>query len=185
MLELTESTPCFFTQQIFLIGTYDEAGGERFAPISWVSYTRGEPPCLVISISGTKQTKENIARSKLLSATVVTPDLLPFAEQCNRATYHPDKKKELRNSIEKGRLLEVPLLAGAPFSYECSVIQTVELGATHTYFAEIKKINASQEIQQLDFLDLRVINPVVYSPMNYFTIGQHLGKIGDYSQNEE
>lgn len=181
-MELKNNTPCFFTQQVFLIGTYDENGGERFAPISWISYTWGEPSCLVISIGGTKRTKENIVRTKLLSATIVTLDLLPFCEQFNRATYNEGKKDTFAYSIENGKILDVPLLAGAKFSYECQVIKTVEIGTTHTYFAEIKNINASEKILDLDFFDLREINPVVYSPMNYFTIGNHLGKIGDFSK---
>lgn len=30
---------CFFTQQVYLIGTEDEDTSPRFAPISWVSYS--------------------------------------------------------------------------------------------------------------------------------------------------
>ncbi|SCL83552.1 flavin reductase family protein [Sporanaerobacter sp. PP17-6a] len=178
---IKNNTPCFFTQQVFLIGTYNEDRNERFAPISWISYTRGEPSCLVISINGTKKTKENIGRTGFLSATVVTPDLLPLCEQFNRATYKKEMKDKLQYSVEKGKILDVPLLVGGKFSYECQVIKTVEIGTTHTYFAEIKNINVSEDIQKLDFFDLREVNPVVYSPMNYFTIGKHLGKIGDYS----
>ena len=66
------NSPCFFTQQVFLIGTYNEDGKENFAPISWVSYTWGEPGCLIISMHGNKQTKRNFERTKQLSATVVT-----------------------------------------------------------------------------------------------------------------
>lgn len=55
---------CFFTQQVFLIGTRDEDGSAHFAPFSWISWTCGEPACLVISIGGNKQTK----RSGLTSA---------------------------------------------------------------------------------------------------------------------
>jgi flavin reductase (DIM6/NTAB) family NADH-FMN oxidoreductase RutF len=50
MLKPEYNTPRFFTQQVLLIGTYDAEGTERFAPISWVSYTNGAPACLIISI---------------------------------------------------------------------------------------------------------------------------------------
>lgn len=73
-------------------------------------------------------------------------------------------------------------IANVKWSYECKIINTVQLGETHTYFAEIKNINVSADIQKLDFIDLKEINPVVYSPNNYFTIGEHLGEIGDYSK---
>ena len=72
---------CFFTQQVYLIGTEDEDTSPRFAPISWVSYSWGSPACLVISIYGTKQTKKYIARTKQLTAAVVTEDMLPFIDR--------------------------------------------------------------------------------------------------------
>ncbi|MEA4823905.1 MAG: flavin reductase [Clostridiaceae bacterium] len=180
MLKYEGVTPGFFTQQVFLIGTYDEDAKPRFAPISWVSYTWGEPPCLVVSIYGTKRTKSNIERTGFLSATIVTPDLLPFAESNNRATRDREGAKDV--SIEKGQVLDVPLIAGAKFSYECRLLKTVEIGTTHTYFAQIEKTNIREDIAALDFLDLREINPVIYSPYHYFTVGEHLGEIGDYSK---
>lgn len=182
MLKHKNNTPCFFTQQVFLIGTYDEDGTERFAPISWISYTNGAPACLIISINGTKRTKRNIERTGLLSATVVTPELLAFAESRNSAT--ADENNVVVVPTVRGNVLDVPLIADSVFSYECQLLKTVELGITHTYFAEIKKVNVRDDIEKLDFYDLRVINPVIYSPDNYFTVGNHIGRIGDYSQKQ-
>jgi flavin reductase (DIM6/NTAB) family NADH-FMN oxidoreductase RutF len=180
MLTPKSNTPCFFTQQLFLIGTYDENGKARFAPISWISYTWGEPSCLVISINGTKRTKVNIERNGMLSATVVTPDLLAFAESNNFATKSDTYKSDV--TFGKGNVLDVPLIVNAKFSYECKLLKTVEIGISHTYFAEIKKVNVREDIISLDFYDLRKINPVIYSPNNYFTVGEHLGEIGDFSK---
>ena len=180
---ITNESACFFTQQVFLIGTYNEDGSANFAPISWISYTWGPPSCLVISISGItrkKQTTANIERTGLLSATIVTPDLLPFAEQHNRAT-HRDCVS-IPQVVENGNVLRVPLVKGAKWSYECEVIKTVRIGGCDTHFAAFKHVNVREDIQQLDFIDLRSINPVIYSPENYFSVGEHLGKTGDYSE---
>lgn len=180
MLNVTPSTPCFFTQQLFLIGSRNEDGQPHFAPISWVSYTWGEPGCLIISMNGPKKTKDNVTRTRRLSATVVTPDLLPFSEQIAAAS---DKAALIREAVmvSPGNVLDVPLIAGSKFSYECEILQTVVLGDTTTYFAQIKQVNVSGEVAALDWFDLNEINPVVYSPDNYFIVGKHLGKIGDFS----
>lgn len=175
---------CFFTQQVYLIGTADADGSPRFAPISWVSYSWGSPACLVISIYGTKRTKKNIARTGQLTAAVVTEDMLPFIEQCNRGTYKEDRSKSLNFPIIQAETVQAPKLADGKFTYECEVINQVELGETITYFAKIKKICASKEILDMDFFDLRKIKPVIYSPENYFLPGEHLGRIGDFSKNE-
>lgn len=182
MDKITPNDRCFFTQQVFLIGTYNEDNTANFAPISWISFTSGEKSCLVISMGSKKQTQRNIERTGLLSATVLTPDLLPFAECCNAYTKNDVLLKSVAPEFCKGNVLDVPLIVGAKWSYECSVIHTVALGESHTYFAEFENVNVHPDIQKLDFIDLRKINPVIYSPNNYFTVGEHIGKIGDYSK---
>ncbi len=183
MEHLDPQSRCFFTQQLFLLGTYNADKSANFAPISWISYTHGQPSCLVISIAGIKQTKENIKRSGLLSATIVTPDLLSFVERFNAATNLTFPKNIPAIQIEQGTVVDAPLIAGAAFCYECQVLHTVTIGDCDTFFAQIMSINVSKVVKELEYLDLRLINPVVYSPMHYFSIGNHLGKIGDFSRD--
>lgn len=184
MPEFDKQSPEFFAQQVMLIGTFDSDGKERFCPISWVSYTWGPPACLVVSIWGVKKTKENIARTGLFSATVLTPDLLPLSEQFNRGTYKEELFHDLHYTAEPGKVLEVPLLSGAAYSFECKVLTTAEIGNTTTYFGEIANVNMTEEIRSMEYYDIRKINPVIYSPNHYFTVGEHLGKIGDFSKIE-
>lgn len=165
-----------------LIGTNDPDGRERFCPISWVSYSWGPPPCLVVSVWGTKRTKENIYRTGLFSATVVTPDLLPLYEQFNRGTYKKELFESLSYEVQAGTALEVPILKGSKYSFECKVLTTATVGETMTYFGEIAHVNISEEIKAMKFFDLREISPIIYSPDNYFTVGEHLGKIGDFTK---
>ena len=182
MEPITNATPCFFTQQLFLIGTYNADGSPHFAPISWVSFSGGPPCCLVITIDGNtgkKQTTRNIERTGMLSATVVTPDMLPYVEQHNSSTRRQDAA--VAWDVLPGNTLPVPLLRDAVWSYECEVIQTVQIGGCPTHFAAFRQVNVRKDIQALDFIDLRTVNPVIYSPWNYFTVGEHLGKIGDYA----
>jgi len=183
MEAITKDSARFFTQQPFLIGTYDEDDSPRFAPISWISFTQGPPACLVISINGTtrkKQTSVNIERSGLLSATIITPDLLPFAEQHNQATYR--EASGIFQEIEAGKVLHVPLLKGSKWSYECEVIRSVRIGDCDTHFAAFRHVNVREDVQSLAFLDLRKIDPVVYASGRYFTIGEYIGAIGDYAK---
>ena len=55
-------------QPAFIIGTNNEDGSENFAPITWVSATceEGDEYMLVISMFGTKRTKQNVIRTGLL-----------------------------------------------------------------------------------------------------------------------
>jgi len=180
---ITENSACFFTQQVFLIGTYDADGATHFAPYSWISFSGGPPKCLVLSINGAerkKGTAQNIERDGVFSATVVTPDLLPFAEQHNMATRGIVMPPS--HAMEAGKVLNVPLLAGVKWSYECEVIEHMLIGSTDTYFGALRHVSVREDIATMEFIDLREINPVIYSPGNYFAVGQHIGKIGDFAE---
>ena len=56
-------------QPAFIIGTSNEDGSYNFAPITWVSITseNGDDYLLVISMFGTKRTKQNVIRTGKLS----------------------------------------------------------------------------------------------------------------------
>ena len=148
----------------------------------YVSFTAGPPCCLVISISGSKrikQTVQNIKRTGLLSATVVTRDMLPFVEQNNKAT--AQEGRLLPQEFEAGKTLHVPLLKGATWSYECEVIKTIQIGSCDTFFAAYQQVNVREDVQKLDFIDLTKVLPTIYADGHYFTVGEHIGEIGDYS----
>lgn len=64
-------------QPSFIIGTNNEDGSHNFAPITWVSVTcEKDDYLIVISIFGTKRTKENIVRTGIFSANLVSVDML-------------------------------------------------------------------------------------------------------------
>lgn len=69
MKKIAKDDACFFTQQPFLIGTYDPEGAPRFATISWISYTFGPPACLVVSMYG-KSTPETTSSAPANSPPV-------------------------------------------------------------------------------------------------------------------
>lgn len=67
-------------QPAFIIGTKNEDGTDNFAPITWVSATCQEDDeyLLVISMFGTKRTKQNVIRTGHFSANLVNREMLPL-----------------------------------------------------------------------------------------------------------
>lgn len=80
-------------------------------------------------------------------------------------------------------MLKVPLLKDTIYSIECKILTTTEIGKTITYFGEIHHINMTEDLGEMEFFDLTRINPVIYSPdKHYYTIGEYIEEIGDYSK---
>lgn len=66
--------------------------------------------------------------------------------------------------------------------YECEVDKSVETGESTTFFCKIRNIQVDENFVCKDTfdIDLTKLDPVIYSGM-YHSIGELLGKIGDFS----
>jgi len=165
-------------QPAFIIGTYDENGVANFAPITWVSITWDtDHYLLVISMNGSKKTKKNAEVTKMLSANLVSTDMLHLMDTCGARSGHDRPKNTFPH--EKGHTLPVPTLTDSKWVYECQVTQIIQTGDTHTYFCEVKDVTVDAAIDLSNGYDLHALDPVIYSG-NYYSIGKYLGKIGDF-----
>jgi flavin reductase (DIM6/NTAB) family NADH-FMN oxidoreductase RutF len=165
-------------QPSFIIGTYDENGVANFAPITWVSITWDKDRfLLVISMNGSKKTKENAETNKKLSANLVSTDMLELMDKLGSYSGSDVVKNEVLH--EEGLTLKVPILMESKWVYECEVTKIVQMGDTHTYFCEVIDVTIDASIDISKGHDLFTLDPVIYSG-NYYSIGKYLGKIGDF-----
>lgn len=69
-------------QPTFIIGTFNQDGTPDFAPITWVSKTceEGDTCLIVISMYGTKRTKQNVLRTGQLTVNLATTGMLPLVD---------------------------------------------------------------------------------------------------------
>jgi flavin reductase (DIM6/NTAB) family NADH-FMN oxidoreductase RutF len=167
-------------QPTFLIGTYDEEGNVNFAPITWVSVTFDtDHYMLVISMFGSKKTKQNVIKTKQLSANLVSTNMLHLLDYFGSHSGHKGLKDKMPYDYNDGEILQVPTLDLSKWVYECEVKTIVPTGDSDTFFCDIKNVQVDQNIDISDGIDLTQFDPVIYSG-HYHSIGSHLGKIGDY-----
>ncbi len=172
-------------QPAFLIGTCDDDGNVNFAPITWVSVTC-EHDCnymLVISMYGSsKKTKQNVMKTKKLSANLVSTDMLHLMDYFGSNSGNKGLKNKKAYDYSYGEVLHVPTLDLSKWVYECEVKEIVQTGDSDTFFCAIKNVQIDETIDISDGIDLTQFDPVVYSG-HYHSIGKHLGKIGDFLNN--
>lgn len=170
-------------QPSFIIGTNNEDGTHNFAPITWVSATQGEDDgyYLVISMFGTKRTKLNVIRTGVLSANLVSRDMLSLMDYFGSKHAKDGKKNDIPYGVSRGEVIDVPTLDESRWVYECKVVRSVETGDSTTFFCRICNIQIDERLSPKDILDvdLTVLDPVIYSG-KYHSIGKMLGEIGDF-----
>lgn len=179
----TEFSMC--VQPAFIIGTNNEDGTHNFAPITWVSVTneRNSDYLLVVSMSGRKQTKLNVIRTGVLSANLVSTDMLELMDYFGTHRARDGKKDGIAYGVSRGETVDVPVLDASRWVYECEVVRSVETGESTTFFCRIKNVQVDERLECEDTfdIDLTKLDPVIYSGM-YHSIGKLLGKIGDFSK---
>jgi len=167
-------------QPAFIIGTYNDNGVANFAPITWVSVTwQDDHYMLVISMNGSKQTKKNIALNKMLSANLVSTDMLQLMDYFGSCSGKEKVKDAVAYEYSNGLALNVPTLDASKWVYECEVTKVVQTGDSNTYFCRIIDVQVDEAIDISNGIDLTHFDPVIYSG-HYHTVGKHLGKIGDF-----
>ncbi len=169
-------------QPTFLVGTYHEDGTPNFAPITWISATcEGEAYLLVVSIYGTKRTKQNILREKQLSVNLVSVDMLELVDYFGSSRAKRIGGEGVSYSWTASEYVHAPMLDSSRWVYECEVAQTVKTGNSDTFFCRIKNIQIDESIEVGNTFEVNLVpfNPVIYSGQ-YHSIGAHLGKIGDF-----
>ena len=174
-------------QPSFIIGTNNEDGSDNFAPITWVSATQGEADgyYLVISMFGTKMTKQNVIRTGVLSANLVSRDMLPLMDYFGSKHAKDGKKNDISYGVSRGEVLDVPTLDASRWVYECEVVRSVETGDSTTFFCRIRNIQMDERLSPKDIfdIDLTVLDPVIYSG-KYHSLGEMLGEIGDFNKSD-
>ncbi len=170
-------------QPSFIIGTLNEDGSANFAPITWVSVTceGGDRYQLVISMFGSKRTRQNVLRTGRFSANLVSTDMLPLMDYFGSRHAVDGKKEDMVYDVSRGEVLDVPILDQSRWIYECEVSRIVETGDSVTCFCPIRNIQMDERLKCKDAfdVDLTILDPVIYSG-KYHSLGKLLGNIGDF-----
>ena len=170
-------------QPAFIIGTNNEDGTANFAPITWISVTQEKDDgyMLVISMYGSKRTKQNILRTGVFSANLVSVDMLPLMDYFGSRHASDVPKDGVMYEAGRGEVLDVPVLEQSRWIYECEVARIVETGNSTSFFSPVRNIQMDERLSCRDpfDVDLTVLDPVIYSG-KYHSLGKLLGDIGDF-----
>lgn len=169
-------------QPTFIIGTFNQDGTPDFAPITWVSKTceEGDTCLIVISMHGTKQTKQNVLRTGRFTVNLATTKMLPLVDYFGQTSGKAGPKDALPYTWDRAACVDAPALDESPWVCECEVARQVTTGESDTFFAWIRNVQVDERINADGWgIDLTAFDPVIYSG-SYHSLGKYLGEIGDF-----
>ena len=134
----------FCPQTLFLYGTYKEDGSPNFGLFCWFSYYWDSELGVMACIGGEKLTKERIHATKVFSANLVTEDMLPLADYLGSAGKH--SKSNIVTEIEKGSILDVPILKKSPWVFELEVHQSIITKDGEVFLCKIRNVLVDESL---------------------------------------
>ena len=175
----------FSPQPMYIIGTKNEDGTPNFCIITWLGFSFDKGPNLMMTVGGSKLTKTNILRERKFSANMITEDNLWLADYFGNTNGEEGLKNAVLYGYQWGEKIDVPIINECHWSYECEVTKVIELDGAHLFLASIKNIQIDKNYENMDMkkIDLTQINPVIYAPYNYFSIGDKLGEMGEWKKH--
>ena len=163
----------FCPQSLFLYGTYRDDGTPNFGLFCWFSYYWDKELGIMACIGETKLTKDLIRKNGVFSANLVTEPLLPLADYYGtHAGYDPDKMKVLPE-VTRGQVLNVPILAESPWSYELKVKKELNFDDGDIFLCEISNILTEEYFldESIPLADrMKKAAPVVSTHETYFSL---------------
>ena len=171
-------------QTLFLYGTYDENGKPDFGLFCWFSYTWEKELGVMACIGGSKRTKDNIHKSKVFSANLVTEKILPMADYMGVVDGNkPEKMEGLDLEIEKGQVLPVPVLTDSPVTFELEVKEFLPMQDGEVMLCAIRNVLQDETLgdeAKTSTEKLAEIAPVQTTCSRYFSWkGENLGAWGE------
>ena len=134
----------FCPQTLFIYGTYKEDGTPNFGLFCWFSYYFDREMGVMACIGGNKLTRDRIHETKVFSANLVTEELLPLADYFGNIEGYSEGKMRVPVETEKGRLLNVPVLAKSPWVLELEVDRSLPLEGGEVLLCKIRNVLAEE-----------------------------------------
>ena len=178
----------FCPQAMFLYGTNKKDGSANFGTFTWFSYCWDGDMGVMASIGGGKMTIDRIKKTGIFSANLVTEPLVPLADYLGHNPGRSSNKMEAPIAIERGTVLDVPVLKDSPWTYELEVRKTIPLRGNTVFLCKIRNTLAAKALMDESVpLEERVklAAPVVWLAAGngpYFPVKpEAIGAVGDWA----
>ena len=134
-------------------------------------------------LSEDKLTRDNIDRTGVFSANLVTEKTLALADYFGCNSGYDKGKMDIDINVENGQVLDVPVLLDSPVAFELEVYKKVELEAGRIYLCRIKNVLVDEELCEKGLSleeKMNIVAPVCTTGNTYF--GWNGNKIANWGE---
>lgn len=97
-------------------------------------------------IGGEKLTKDLIRANKVFSANLVSESMLHLADYLGNTEGYKKEKMNIPIEVERGAVLNVPVLKSSPWVFELEVKRSVLLNGSEVFLCKIRNTLVEEEL---------------------------------------
>lgn len=172
--------PIAYPTPVFVVATYDKEGKPNVMTASWGGICCSSPPCIAVSIRKAAYSHGNIMERKAFSINIPSETYIKEADFFGLVSGRDnDKFAATGLTPVKSDLVDAPYIKEFPFTLECTLLHTIEVGSHTQFIGEVMDIKAGTSmLDRNGDLTIENVKPVLFAPgaRTYYGIGQYLGK---------
>lgn len=168
--------PLTYPQPVFILAAYDSKGNPNAMNAAWGGIS--EENQISICLSSNHKTVYDILETKAFSVSMGT---VPQVEACDyvgivSGNKVPDKIEKAGWHVEKGAMLDCPIIVELPMALECRLIDYDP--ETCIMRGEIVNVSADESVLTDGKIDPKKLRPICFDPCNntYLALGEEVAK---------
>lgn len=169
-----------FPAPVLIVGTYDENGVPNAMNVAWGGLCSSTPPAVAISIRKERKTYQNILLKKAFTVNIANEAVMAEADYVGLVSGNKVNKFESgKITAVKAGHVDAPYIEEFPVSFECKVIDKLEVGQHMHIIGEIINIIADEAVlDEKGHVDVTKLKAIGYDPAGnqYIAASQVVGK---------
>ncbi|GGI02635.1 flavin reductase family protein [Egicoccus halophilus] len=156
------------------VSTFAPNGVRNVAPHSYFNVVAHEPPHVVFSSSGEKDTLRNVRANGAFVVNLVTTDVVE-AMNLTAADFPPDEDEFTWAQLTAGPAVAVdaPRVVEARAHLECRLVEEVRAGNGHLVIGEVVHVHVDASVWRDGQVDAELLHPVArLAGSRYATLGE-------------
>ena len=175
------SLPLLYPLPVFLVATYDADGKANVMTAAWGGICGSDPLSLTVSIRPERWTHDALLARKAFTVCIATEHIAVAADYAGIASGRRcDKFPTAGFTPIRAEKVDAPYIAECPVVLECSLSQTVSLGAHTMMIGAILDVKADEDCLDASgkFPDISKLSPLIYDSGSrcYYNIGRPVGQ---------
>jgi flavin reductase (DIM6/NTAB) family NADH-FMN oxidoreductase RutF len=158
------------------LGGANVNGRPNYLTVAYCSMANYDPPLVSISLGKTHYTNPGIKKNKTFSVNFPSVKMAKATDYCG---IYSGKKTDKSGVFESfyGKLKTAPMPVECPISLECKLFKVVTFGIDELFIGEVVEVYAEDKCFTNGKLDLKKIQPMVWSPTDkcYYKVGAKIG----------